>query len=98
MHRNNKTTVYTYNANGRIGTLTAVNATTGNQVTQWIYGTSTVDSEVVSNELLHAKIYPDSSGGSDQVVYGYNRLGHHPLSLSLPPLGRNQQPRIIHHL
>jgi YD repeat-containing protein len=71
----NKTTAFTYNANGRIGVLTATNATTGNQITQWIYGTSTGDSGVVSNELLHAKIYPDSSSGSDQVVYGYNRLG-----------------------
>jgi hypothetical protein len=30
----NKTTAYTYNASGQIGTLTATNATTGDQVTQ----------------------------------------------------------------
>jgi RHS repeat-associated protein len=71
----NKTTAYAYNANGKIGTLTATNATTGNQVTQWVYGTSLSDSGVVSNELLHAKVYPDSTSGSDQVVYGYNQLG-----------------------
>ena len=42
---------------------------------QWIYGTTTPASEVASNELLSSKVYPDSSGGSDQVVYAYNRLG-----------------------
>ena len=63
------------NTNGKIARLTAVNPTTGTQVTQWIYGTTTPASEVASNELLYAKIYPDSSGGSDQIVYAYNRLG-----------------------
>jgi RHS repeat-associated protein len=71
----NKTTAYAYNANGKIGTLTATNSITGNQVTQWIYGTSASDSGVVSNELLHAKIYPDSTSGNDQMVYGYSQLG-----------------------
>jgi len=70
-----RTTYYSYDANGKIARLTAVNLTTGTQVTQWIYGTTTPASEVASNELLYAKIYPDSSGGSDQIVYAYNRLG-----------------------
>jgi RHS repeat-associated protein len=67
----NKTTSFTYNANGQIGSLTASNSTTGNQVTQWVYGTAASDSGVVSNELLHAKVYPDDG----EVIYGYNRLG-----------------------
>jgi RHS repeat-associated protein len=71
----NKTTSFTYNANGKIGTLTATNAATGSQVTTWVYGTSAENSEVVSNELLQAKLYPDSTADNDRVVYGYNRLG-----------------------
>jgi RHS repeat-associated protein len=71
----NKTTAYTYNANGQIGTLTATNVSTGNQVTQWVYGTTLSTAGVASNELLQAKVYPDSTSGSDQVIYGYNRLG-----------------------
>jgi YD repeat-containing protein len=71
----NKTTAFTYAACGKIGTLTATNATTGNQVTQWIYGTtlggSVGDSLVASNELLAGKIYPDSG----EAIYAYNRLG-----------------------
>ena len=71
----NKTTAYAYNANGKIGTLTATNATTGAQVTTWNYGSTLTESLVASNELLHSKVYPDSTSGSDQVVYAYNRLG-----------------------
>src|SRR3984957_19300663 len=71
----NKTTAYTYNANGKIGTLTATNATTGAQVTTWNYGSTLTEWLVASNELLHSKVYPDSTSGSDQVVYAYNRLG-----------------------
>src|SRR3984957_8527769 len=71
----NKTTAYAYNANGKIGTLTATNATTGAQVTTWNYGSTLTEWLVASNELLHSKVYPDSTSGSDQVVYAYNRLG-----------------------
>jgi RHS repeat-associated protein len=70
----NKTTQLTYNPNGKIGTLTATNTATGNQVTTWNYGTTST-SDVISNELLASKVYPDSVSGSDQVLYLYNALG-----------------------
>ncbi len=77
----NKTTQYAYNTDGDLGTLTAVNATTGNQVTTYVYGTTLTDSDVASSRLLRAVIYPDSSdspnplSGTDHVEYAYNRLG-----------------------
>lgn len=77
----NKTTNFTYNADGNLATLTAVNATTGNQVTTYVYGTTLTDSDVASSKLLRAVIYPDSSdspnplSGTDHVEYKYNRLG-----------------------
>jgi RHS repeat-associated protein len=67
-----RTTGYTYHANGKIRTLTATNATTGNQVTTWNYGTGSGD-DVYSNEWLHSKVLPDVS--TDSTVYHYNALG-----------------------
>lgn len=69
----NRTTEFTYNADGKLETLTVKNDVTGDQVTTWDYGTTLSDSGVASNELLRAKVYPDSS--TDRVEYGYNRLG-----------------------
>ena len=69
----NRTTEFTYNADGKLETLTVKNDVTGDQVTTWIYGTTLDDSGVASNELLRAKEYPD--GSTDRVEYGYNRLG-----------------------
>ena len=71
----NKTTNFTYNADGNLATLTAVNATTGNQVTTYVYGTTLTDSDVASSRLLLAVVYPDSTSSSDRVEYKYNRLG-----------------------
>ena len=81
----NRTTDYTYTPDGQIATLAARNATTGDQVTRWFYGTTLNDSGVASNLLLRAKVYPDSDdtgpglGGSDalydRVEFRYNRLG-----------------------
>ena len=48
--------------NGTIGSRTA----TGEQVTTYVYGTTTSDSEVASHSLLRAIIYPDSD---DTVSY-----------------------------
>jgi len=81
----NRTTAFTYNADGKLLTLTARNSVTGDQVTRFVYGTTLEDSGVASNDLLRAKIYPDSDDGDnltdgndgvfDRVEYSYNRLG-----------------------
>jgi len=81
----NSITAFTYNADGKLRTLTARNSVTGDQVTRFDYGTTLEDSGVASNELLRAKIYPDSDDGddltdgndgvADRVEYRYNRLG-----------------------
>jgi len=72
----NKTTEFTYNDDGNLITLTALNATTGNQVTQWIYGvTPATGSLLYSNALPYQKIYPDGSAPSDLVKYSYDVQG-----------------------
>lgn len=69
----NRTTNLAYTPDGTVATLTAVNLSTGNQVTQYIYGTTLADSDVASSLLLRSVIYPDSADASDQVDYSYNR-------------------------
>ena len=80
------TVTYTYTADDKLSTLTAVNPTTGNQVTRYVYGTSLVTSSVARFDLLRAEIYPDSDdtasprangadGIYDRVEYTYNRTG-----------------------
>ena len=75
----NRTTDLTYTLSGQIGTLTAKNSTTGDQVTTWVYGvvkgTGSTDSDVARNDLLRAKEFPDKASASDRVEYRYNRLG-----------------------
>jgi RHS repeat-associated protein len=82
----NKTTLFGYNLDGKLVTLTAQNSVTGDQLTQWVYGTTLSDSGVASFELLRAKIYPDSDDAAsplgngldglyDRVEYRYDRLG-----------------------
>ncbi len=72
-------TQYAYNADGRLQILTAKNSVTGDQLTQYFYGTTLAESAVASNDLLRAVIYPDSTDtdptGTDQVKFEYNRLG-----------------------
>ena len=63
----NKTTNYTYAPDGGIATLTLINATTGNQVTTWQYGTTLSTSAVATSNLLDKKTYP--SGPTDCVTY-----------------------------
>ena len=55
--------------------MTAVNSATGNQVTQYIYGSTLAASGIASSLLKVNEIYPDSVGGSDQVTFTYNRQG-----------------------
>src|SRR5439155_8145942 len=72
----NRETDYAYNADGKVSALTAVNSTTGNQLTQYVYGTTLSDSDIASNELLRTVIYPDDTGPNpDRVSLAYNRLG-----------------------
>lgn len=69
----NRTTEFGYNADNKLETLTVKNNVTGDQVTTWEYGTTLDDSDIASNQLLRAKVYPDSE--DDRVEYAYNRLG-----------------------
>ncbi|WP_437191561.1 glycosyltransferase [Planctomicrobium sp. SH527] len=69
----NRTTQYTYTADGQQATMTAVNSRTGNQTTTYTYGTTLANSGVASSLLLRSITYPDSTSGSDVVLYSYNR-------------------------
>ncbi|MEZ6129138.1 MAG: RHS repeat domain-containing protein [Planctomycetaceae bacterium] len=67
-------TVHTaYNADGNVSSLTADNASTGNQVTQYVYGTTLSDSGIASSLLKRKEIYPDSTSSSDVILFAYNR-------------------------
>ena len=77
---------YAWHASGQLQRLTLSNSDTGNQVTNWIYGTTLFDSEVADANLLRAKIYPESDdrpspldAGPDGVYarleYSYSRQG-----------------------
>lgn len=65
----------TYNADGNVATLTAVNSATGDQVTQYIYGTTLADSAIAASTLKRAEIYPDSVDNDDRITFSYNRQG-----------------------
>ncbi|MBI3860974.1 MAG: hypothetical protein HY290_03680 [Planctomycetia bacterium] len=69
----NRTTTFTFTADGVLATISAVNATTGNQTTTYQYGTTLSDSAIASSLLKRYEIYPDSVGGSDQKAFTYNR-------------------------
>jgi len=62
-----------YNADGNVSAITAENSVTGNQVTQYIYGTTLADSGVASTLLKRKEIYPDSADSSDVILFSYNR-------------------------
>ncbi len=78
-----------YNSDGLLTTLTAKNTTTGDQVTDYVYGTvqgtGAGESGVARADLLRAVIYPDSDdttdpgngndGNYDRVEYCYNAQG-----------------------
>jgi len=69
----NRTTQISYTPDGQIASLIAVNASTGNQVTTYSYGTTLGDSDIATSHLLRKVTYPDSAGGSDVVLHTYNR-------------------------
>ena len=82
----NNTIAYSYNADGQLLTLTAVNPDTDDQVTRYVYGTTLAESGVARADLLRAEIYPDSDdtapdlgdgadGVYDRIEYTYNRTG-----------------------
>ncbi|NNJ26204.1 hypothetical protein LzC2_22850 [Planctomycetes bacterium LzC2] len=71
----NRTTRFSYTADGQLKTLTAENAATGDQVTTYEYGTTLAESEIASSSLLRKTLYPDSTGPSDSVIYEYDRTG-----------------------
>ena len=72
----NKTTRFEYNLDGNLKKLIAENPTTGDQVTEWVYGvTMAQGSKVESKSLVYQKVYPDSAGAGDRVSYQYNRQG-----------------------
>jgi len=75
-----------YNADGNVSGITAVNSVTGDQTTQYVYGTTLSDSGIASSLLKRAEIYPDSDdvaaplgNGPDEVYdrieFKYNRQG-----------------------
>ena len=78
----NVTAQFGYTPDGQVATLTTVNSATGNQITQFAYGTSagTGDSGVARTDLLKAVIYPSStdsftiSGGAPAFGGLYNRV------------------------
>jgi RHS repeat-associated protein len=69
----NVTYLTTWNADGNVASATVLNSTTGNQVTQYLYGSTLATSGIASSLLKVAEVYPDSVGGSDQVTRTYNR-------------------------
>jgi RHS repeat-associated protein len=69
-----RTTHYEYTDDGWLRKLKCDNATTGQQVTEWVYGVvNQQGSELNSNRLVLYKIYADSAGGNDREYFGYNR-------------------------
>ena len=71
----NITVETTYNADGLVTFLTAKNPTTGDQATQYQYGTTLATSSIARNDLLVSTIYPDSQDMYDVVSQTYNRQG-----------------------
>ena len=62
-----------YNADGNVSAIIAENSVTGNQTTQYVYGTTLTDSDVAASTLKRKEIYPDSVDASDVILFSYNR-------------------------
>ena len=99
----NVTVETAYNADGNVSKLTAKNSLTGDQVTEYVYGTTLSDSEVASSQLKRKEIYPDSSSTTDVVLFAYNRQGQTTAqedqngtvhSFDYDKLGRQTQDRV----
>jgi YD repeat-containing protein len=71
----NVTTEMRYGSGSQLLQLIAKNSDTGDQITQYVYGVTLDDSEIASNDLLRAEIYPDAQDSTDRVTYTYNRQG-----------------------
>ena len=69
----NVTVKTTYNADGNVSLIAAVNSITGNQKTEYVYGTTLSDSDIATSTLKRAEIYPDSVDESDRITFEYNR-------------------------
>ncbi len=69
----NVTILTTWNPDGNVASETVLNSATGNQTTQYVYGTTLATSGIASSLLLAVIVFPDSMGGSDQVTRTYNR-------------------------
>ena len=69
------TVITAYNADGNVSSITAVNSITGNQTTQYTYGTTLSDSDIASSLLKRKEIYPDSADSDDEIRFKYNRRG-----------------------
>ena len=64
-----------YNSDGYVASITAFNSVTGNQTTQYVYGTTLSDSSLASSLLKRKEIYPDSVDSDDVISFKYNRQG-----------------------
>ena len=71
----NVDTLTRYNADGNVQFLTAVNSSTGDQTTEFVYGSTLADSGIASSLLKVQEIYPDSEDEDDMIRFGYNRQG-----------------------
>ena len=71
----NVDTLTRYNADGNVQFLTAVNPSTGDQTTEFVYGSTLADSGVASSLLKVKEIYPDSEDDDDVIRFAYNRQG-----------------------
>ncbi|MEO8493493.1 MAG: RHS repeat-associated core domain-containing protein [Planctomycetota bacterium] len=71
----NVTVLTAYNADGNVASITAKNSVTGDQVTQYIYGTTLSNSSIASSLLKRKEIYPDSVDETDVILFEYNRQG-----------------------
>jgi len=70
----NRESDYSYNADSQVVVFTVKNSVTGDQVTQYIYGTTLEDSDIASNALVRSVIYPDDSPTTpDRITMTYNR-------------------------
>ena len=71
----NQTTLYTYDGLGDQTSMTAEDPSTGNQLTDYVYGVSqSTGSNITSNDLLYQTVYP-AAGQTTIVTDGYNALG-----------------------
>lgn len=85
----NKTTHFAYNLDGNLTQLIAENPTTGDQVTEWIYGVTVAQGSALdSNALVYRKICPDGTETSPPITFTYNRQGQ--------PTGMTDQAETVH--